>query len=120
MKKIILFASAVCVCAIAGAAIAQQSRSAAPADNAVCLQYDRLARWSVVNSKTLSVTDRTEKKFRVALNSDCAHSSFVDRVVFERLARSKLDCVQPGDRVRLLERGKQPELCLVANVSLYT
>ena len=121
MKKIVLGAAALCVCAIAGTVMAQQSRPqpTSSADNA-CLQYNRLDRWSVVNGKTLSVTDKTDKKFRVALSSDCAHSTFVDRVVFQRIGKSGLDCVEAGDRVRLFETAMQPQLCLVSSVSLYT
>lgn len=122
MKKFIIAASALSVFVVAGTVMAQQSRpmpNSAASSNA-CLQYNRLERWSVVNSSTLSITDKTEKKYRVALSSDCAHSSFVDRVAFQRLGKSKLDCVEPGDRVRLIEADKVPELCLVSNVSMYT
>lgn len=123
MRKLIMVSwVAAIVLAGAGAVTAQQTAPGKATGGAgqVCLQFNHLERWSVVNSKTLEITDKLNKKYRVAMNSDCAHSSFVDRVFIQRLGKSGLDCVEPGDRINLAERNTPVERCLVSSVSLYT
>ena len=120
MKKLLALSFVLSTCAV-GAASAQQSPPAkSAASGQTCLQFNRLERWSVVNSKTLVITDKTNQKFRVAMNGNCAHSSFVDQVFIQRLGKSGLDCVERGDRINLKERTQPVERCLVTDVSLYT
>jgi hypothetical protein len=54
------------------------------------------------------------------MNSDCAHSSFVDKLFIQRLGKSGLDCVEPGDRINLAMRNAPVERCQISSVSLYT
>jgi hypothetical protein len=122
MKKLIALGGTAILCLAGVSAVEAQRAPAKPSANSgqVCLQFNHLERWKVVNAKTLEITDKTNKKFRVAMNSDCAHSSFVDRVYIQRLGKSGLDCVEPGDRINLAQRNTPVERCLISSVSLYT
>ncbi len=123
MKKLVIGLLILSGTAIASTVVAQQNAPAQPDANAMgqtCLQYNRLDRWNVVNARTLRVVDKTQAEYRVAMDGDCAHSSFVDKLFFEHLPKADLECVQPGDRVTLTMRGGPVERCLVSSVSHYT
>ena len=53
-----------------GRAMAGESSAVKPGDD-VCLQNNRLWSWNVVNNRTISITDRTSKRFTVRLASGC-------------------------------------------------
>ena len=122
MKKIVLGVLLASSFALAAGVVLAQTHSkpAAQTSDKVCLQYNRLRDWSVVNANTLAFSDKVMKKYKVSLNGNCAHSSFIDSVRFERRGKSGLDCVHEGDRVHLKQRNRPEELCLVSSVSRYT
>ena len=124
MKKLLACSALISAGVLTATAFAQPARppAAAPAaaSSEVCLQFNRLNRWSVVNSRTLEITDDLSKKYRVEMNHPCSHSSFVDKVVIRRLGKSGLSCVEPGDQIILSQKNVPEERCLVSSVSLYT
>jgi hypothetical protein len=124
MKKFLIAVGALSTACIgATAVLAQQARPfQAPhsASGQTCLQISRLYSWNVLDASTLVVKDTAQRKYRVALNGNCAHSTFYDKVIFDPITTSSMGCVGSGDRVNLSDRGGSVERCLVENVTPYT
>jgi hypothetical protein len=67
-----------------------------------CLQNNRLWSWNVVNGRTLSITDRTNKTFTVRLASGCVGlTNLIPGIEIRGIG--SLSCVRRGDFVRFVE-----------------
>ena len=124
MKKFLITVAAISTACIgATAVLAQQARPGPPpqpASGQSCLQISRMYSWDVVNDSTLLIKDTAQRKFRIALNGNCAHSHFYDKVLFKPTTTSSLGCVGSGDRIHLSNRIGSVERCFVKDVTLYT
>lgn len=80
-----------------------------------CLQNNRLWSWQVVNSRTLSISDRTNKKFTVRLASGCIGlTNTIPDIEIRGL--SSLSCVRRGDFVRFVEPNLGRMSCAITSV----
>jgi hypothetical protein len=92
------------------------SASATSSDD-VCLQNNRLWSWQVVDGRTLSITDRTNKKFTVRVASGCVGltNSVPD---IQISGHGNLACVRRGDFVRFMEPNLGRLSCAITSIDL--
>lgn len=101
MRKHLIFAFAAIFASTAAAAgEAQAPREGGDA----CLQNNRLWGWSVVDNRTLSITDRAQRRFRVRVAEGCVgmRRSTVSAIEFRSFSLN-LSCIGPGDFVRFAD-----------------
>jgi len=80
-----------------------------------CLQNNRLWGWQLVNPRTLSITDRTQKRFTVRLASGCVGlTNSIPAIELRGL--SELACVRRGDFVRFVEPTIGRMSCAITSV----
>lgn len=110
------------------AAFASVHVSAAPSDSAsppaassareadeACLQNNRLWGWQLINPRTLSITDRTQKRFTVRIAGGCVGlNNSIDAIELRGL--SALSCVRRGDFVRFVEPSLGRMSCTITAV----
>jgi hypothetical protein len=124
IKRFLIAIAGISLLGIGGTSVlAQQARPAqAPGNSAArtCLQIDRVETWNIVNERTMVVTDKASRKYRVTLNGNCAYSKFYDQVIFRPLDPTLLGCVGKGDHVYLNNRMGDVQRCYVTSISLYT
>ena len=107
----VLFVSAV----VAGLMAA----SSAFASDAACLQNNRIWSWNVVNTRTLIVSDRENRKFVVHLSGGCVGlTNMVPAMAFR--TDTNLGCLRPGDRVSYRAPVLGRMTCFVRGVEPYT
>jgi hypothetical protein len=84
--------------------------------SATCLRNNRIWSTSVVNDRTLIVTDRQNNPFVVELSGGCTGlTSSLGRVNFR--TRTDLGCLGRGDRVSFRNPGlRGPDTCFVREV----
>ena len=93
---------------------APPAASAKESDEA-CLQNNRLWGWQVINPRTLSITDRTQKRFTVRIASGCVGlTNSVNAIELRGL--SALSCVRRGDFVRFVEPSLGRMSCTITAV----
>ena len=85
-----------------------------PGDDA-CLQNNRLWGWQIINSRTIRITDRTNKQFTVRVASGCVGLTNVIPTI-EIRGRTSLSCVQRGDFVRFQEPNLGRLSCVITGV----
>jgi hypothetical protein len=96
--------------------VAQAQPAAAP-----CLRQDMVDGWSVVNDRTLVVTDRVGKKFTLSLAPGCRNLKFNQRLAFSAFSGTGLSCLGRNDYVQVPPGGGDPgQRCLIADVQAYT
>ena len=94
------------------------AQPAAPAS--VCLRQNMVEGWTVVNDRTLVVTDRTRKKFTLSLAPGCRNLKFNLRLAFNSFSGTGLSCIGRNDFVLVPAGGGDPgQRCLIANVEAY-
>ena len=98
---------------------AMTANAMAPGDAAknICLRSDRFWSFSVINTRTLDITDIYSNHFTVRTTGGCvglnnAISSLILRT------RTRLGCMQQGDRVAFIEPTLGPMSCTVTAVEL--
>jgi hypothetical protein len=99
-------------------ALAVEEQPAPPAQSRagdVCLQNNRLWSWNVVNSRTLAVTDRTNRKYTVRLAGGCVGLTNLIPDIEIRGVGS-LSCVRRGDFVRFVEPSLGRMSCAITAV----
>ena len=83
----------------------------------VCLRQDMVNGWTVVNDRTLTVTDRVGKKFTVSLAPGCRNLKFNQRLAFSAFSGTGLACLGHNDYVLVPPGGGDPgQRCLIAGV----
>jgi len=104
MKYMILASALLAVLAAIPAEAAGSTDKPAVAQDGsdACLQNNRLWSWNVVNSRTLSIVDRTNRKFTVRLAGGCVGLNNLIPDIEVR-GVSNLACVRRGDFVRFVE-----------------
>jgi len=100
----------------AGAIAAEDAPTLRAGDDA-CLQNNRLWSWNVVDRRTLSITDRTYKRFIVRVAGGCVglSTSAVTNIEIRSFAGS-LSCVRRGDFVRFVDPTLGRLSCVIVSV----
>lgn len=94
--------------------IAQAQPAAPPA---ACLRQDMVQGWTVVNDRTLVVTDRVGKTFTVSLLPGCRNLKFNQRLAFSAFSGTGLACLGHNDYVLVPPGGGDPgQRCLIAGI----
>ncbi len=112
-RLIIAFAAMLVSAGAAGAGETQAPREGGEA----CLQNNRLWGWSVVDNRTLSITDRAQRRFRVRVAEGCVgmRRSTVSAIEFRSFSLN-LSCIGPGDFVRFVDPTLGRLTCAVQSV----
>jgi hypothetical protein len=118
-----LFAAALLAMLAAVPALAADRATNAPALGAssakeseeTCLQNNRLWGWQLVNPRTLSITDRTQKRFMVRLAGGCVGLTNSIQAI-ELRGLSDLACVRRGDFVRFVEPTLGRMSCAITSI----
>jgi len=98
---------------------AARAQPAAPPG--ACLRQDMVDGWTVVNDRTLIVTDRVGKKFTMSLAPGCRNLKFNLRLAFDAFGRTGLSCLGRNDFVLVPPSGGDPgQRCLIAGVEAYS
>jgi hypothetical protein len=85
-----------------------------------CLRQDMVNGWTVVNDRSLIVTDRVGKKFAVALMPGCHDLKFNERLGFKSFGGTGLTCLSHNDYVLVPPGGGLPEQrCFISDVQAY-
>ena len=90
----------------------------AAAQSGVCLRTQQIDNWEVVDDRTLIVTDRLDRQYRLGLVGSCTglqQTRF--SLGFETF--SELSCVRPGDSIRYNDLTFGPERCRITSVESY-
>ncbi|MEO8897054.1 MAG: DUF6491 family protein [Rhizomicrobium sp.] len=86
-----------------------------------CLRQDMVDGWTVVNDRTLIVTDRVGKKFTLSLAPGCRNLKFNQRLAFNAFGGTGLSCIGRNDFVLVPAGGGDPgQRCLIARVEVYS
>lgn len=118
MKRKILAGAALAI--IMGSVPLAQAATA-PASNSSCLEPVRLYSWKVVNDRTVIVTDRLHRDYKVSLVPGCYNLKFVFQLGFKSFSPSRLSCMGEGDYVLAPGGGGLPrQTCRVDSVVAYT
>ena len=97
------------------------ARAQPAASPATCLRQDMVDGWTVVNDRTLIVTDRVGKKFTLSLAPGCRNLKFNLRLAFDAFGRTGLSCLARNDFVLVPPSGGDPgQRCLIAGVEAYS
>jgi Family of unknown function (DUF6491) len=92
---------------------------AAPAATA-CLRQDMVNGWTVVSDRTLIVTDRVGKKFRMSFTAPCYDLKFQTRLAFRSPGGTGLTCLGHNDYVLVPPGGGMPaQRCFISDVQAY-
>ncbi len=88
------------------------------ASDAACLQNNRIYSWNVINTRTLIVADRENRKFTVHLSGGCVGlTNMVPAMAFRTW--TNLGCLRPGDRVSYRAPVLGPMTCFVQGIEPY-
>jgi hypothetical protein len=85
------------------------------AENANCLQRNRLQSWRVVDTSTLVMTDVQQNQFTVHLSRRCLNLTRPRAVLIHRTWQN-LACLHSGDIFRVAAPGLGVTTCSVASV----
>jgi hypothetical protein len=109
--------------AIAQGALAQGS-ALAPAPStapAVCLRQNMVWGWNVVDDKTLIVTDKVQKAYKVSLRPGCFDLKWHLRLSLRSYSGMGLACLSRNDFLIVPpEAGMPAQRCLIADIAAYT
>jgi hypothetical protein len=90
----------------------------AAAQGGACLRSQRIDNWKVIDDKTLIITDRADRQFKIAVVGTCAELQRTRfSLGFETL--SELSCIRPGDAIRYDDPSFGPERCVISSIELY-
>lgn len=106
---------ALCIPAVAAA----QPQAMAPA-KPVCLHQDMVWGWKVVNDRTLIVTDKVQKTYKVSLRPGCFDLKWPLRLGFKSFNGFGLSCLTHNDYVIVPPQGGMPaQRCFISDVTAY-
>jgi hypothetical protein len=92
--------------------------SSAFAQDNVCLRTQRIDNWEIIDDKTLILTDRLDRQYRLGLVGACTglqQTRF--SLGFETF--SELSCIRPGDSIRFTDLTFGPERCTITSIESY-
>ena len=115
-------ALALFACAIPLAAQAQTASLAAapPKPAPVCLRQDMVFGWKVVDDKTLIVTDRVQKAFKVSLKPGCFDLKWPMHLGFKSYSGFGISCLVRNDYVIVPPQAGMPaQRCFISDISAY-
>ncbi len=97
----------------------QAMTQAKPAD--VCLRQDMVWGWNVVDDKTLVVTDKAQKTFKVTLKPGCFDLKWHLRLSFRSFSGFGVSCLAKNDYVIVPPAaGLPPQRCFISDIVAYT
>lgn len=113
-KRLIFVFAAILVSA--GAVAAGEPQTQREGGDA-CLQNNRLWGWSVVDNRTLSITDRAQRRYTVRVAEGCVgmRRSTVSAIEFRSFSLN-LSCIGTGDFVRFVDPTLGRLTCRVLSV----
>lgn len=90
---------------------------APPEGGGACLQNNRLWGWSVVDNRTLSITDRAYRRYTVRVAEGCVgmRRSTVSAIEFRAFSLN-LGCIGTGDFVRFVDPSLGRLTCRILSV----
>lgn len=91
----------------------------AAAQDRVCLRAQQIDNWEIVDDKTLIVTDRLDRQYRLGLIGNCIglqQTRF--SLGFETF--SELICIRPGDSIQYNDLTFGAERCTISSIESYT
>lgn len=100
-----------------------QTASMAPAKPAspVCLRQDMVWSWNVVDDKTLIVTDKARKTYKVSLKPGCFDLKWHLRLGFRSYSGMGISCLERNDYVTVPpETGMPAQRCFISDIVAYT
>jgi Family of unknown function (DUF6491) len=87
----------------------------------VCLRQDMVHGWTVVDDRTLIVTDRVNKKFKISFAAPCYDLKFQTRLAFRSPGGTGLTCLGHNDYVLVPPGGgMSAQRCFIADIQAYT
>lgn len=96
-----------------------QVASAVPAAQ-ICLRQNMVLGWNVVDDKTLIVTDRLRKAYKVSLMPGCFNLKFQMRLSLRSYSGMGLSCLARNDYVLVPPNAGMPgQRCLISDIALY-
>jgi len=112
------------LCALGlGFAAMAQPIAAEEADDAkaesICLRSNDINNWEAENGRTLIVTDRRDRQYRLGLVGACTgigNAQF--QLGFETF--TELSCLRPGDAIHYRDPAFGHERCVISSVEAYT
>lgn len=101
---------------------AQTLTQAPPAKPApVCLQQDMVFGWNVIDDKTLIVTDKVRKSYKVSLKPGCFDLKWHFRLAFKSYNGFGISCLARNDYVIVpAAAGLPAQRCFIADIAAYT
>jgi hypothetical protein len=99
-----------------------QTASVAPANPApVCLRQDMVWGWNVVDDKTLIVTDKAQKAYKVSLRGGCFDLKWHLRLGFKSYSGLGVSCLARNDYLTVPpETGMPAQRCFISDIAAYT
>ncbi|HZQ41441.1 MAG TPA: DUF6491 family protein [Rhizomicrobium sp.] len=88
---------------------------------AVCLRQNMVWGWKVVDDKTLIVTDKVQKTYKVSLKPGCFDLKWPMRLGFKSFGGFGLSCLARNDYVVVPpEAGMPAQRCLISDVAAFS
>jgi hypothetical protein len=99
-----------------------QTASVTPANPApVCLRQDMVGGWNVVDDKTLIVTDKAQKAYKVSLMAGCHDLKWHLRLGFKSYSGLGVSCLARNDYLTVPpETGMPAQRCFISDIAAYT
>lgn len=101
--------------------LSAQARAAAlDKSSTVCLRQNMVLGWKVVDNRTLIVTDKVQKAYKVSLKPGCFDLKWPMRLGFKSFGGFGLSCLQRNDYVVVPpQAGMTAQRCLISDVVAY-
>ena len=98
-----------------------QPQGEAPAKRtSICLRPDMVWGWTVVDDKTLIVTDKVQKAFKVSLRTGCFDLKWHQALSFKSYSGLGVSCLSRNDYVLVpAQAGRPAQRCLISEVAAY-
>ena len=97
-----------------------QAQAAALDKSSVCLRQNMVWGWKVVDNRTLIVTDKVQKAYKVSLRPGCFDLKWPMRLGFKSLGGFGLSCLQRNDYLVVPPQAGLPaQRCLISDVAAY-
>jgi hypothetical protein len=99
-----------------------QPETVSPAKlGAACLRQDMVWGWKVVDDRTLIVTDKVQKTYKVSLKPGCYDLKWPLHLGFKSFNGFGLSCLTHNDYVIVPPQAGMPaQRCFISNVTAYT
>jgi len=92
--------------------------SSAFAQENICLRTQRIDNWQVVDDKTLILTDRLDRQYKLGLVGACTRLQQTRfSLGFETF--SELSCIRPGGSIRFTDLTFGPQRCRITSIESY-